>query len=188
MNFSKYINSVNTTPRSDMQPLALEPVGTAMIFYGLVLFMFTWQLFGKVDAKAAGYVIAGAGLIGLIMGLFAYTVLGLALPGTLVIIFALTFIMAGLWNIKGLDPKTLAYFLLYLGIADAIYAAYFATVGLFIFSAFCWAWFLVYLLFVLALLTGKPAYAIGARYWCLICSFATLLIPGFLLVAGVVFG
>lgn len=122
------------------------------------------------------------------MGLFAYIGLGLALPGTLVIIFAVTFIMAGIWNIRGLEPKTLAYFLLYLGIADAIYAIYFAMVQLFIFSAFCWAWFLVYVLFVLALLTGKPIYAIVARYWCLICSFATLLVPGFLLVAGVVFG
>lgn len=159
-----------------------------MIFYGLVLFMFTWQLFGKADAKAAGYTVAGAGFIGLVMGLFAYIGLGLALPGTLVIIFAVTFIVAGFWNVRGLDPKTLAYFLLYLGIADAMYAIYFAIARLFIFSAFCWAWFLVYLLFVLALLTGKPTYAVGARYWCLICSFATLLIPGFLLVAGVVFG
>ncbi|MCS7099195.1 MAG: AmiS/UreI family transporter [Sulfolobales archaeon] len=171
-----------------MTSLVLEPVGTAMIFYGLVLFMFTWILFGKADAKAAGYVILGSGVVGFIMGLFAYVALGLALPGTLVIIFAITFIMAGLWNIRGLDSKTLAYFLLYLGIADAIYAIYFAIARLFIFSAFCWAWFLVYLLFVLALLTGKPVYAVGARYWCLICSFATLLIPGFLLVAGVVFG
>jgi len=171
-----------------MQSLVLEPVGTAMIFYGLVLFMFTWQLLGKADAKAAGFVVAGSGFIGLIMGLFAYIGLGLALPGTLVIIFAVTFIMAGIWNIRGLEPKTLAYFLLYLGIADAIYAIYFAMVQLFIFSAFCWAWFLVYVLFVLALLTGRPIYAIAARYWCLICSFATLLVPGFLLVAGVVFG
>lgn len=159
-----------------------------MIFYGLVLFMFAWQLFGRVDPKAAGYVIAAAGFVGFVMGLFAYVGLGLAVPGTLVIIFAITFMIAGLWNIKGLDPKTLAHFLLYLGIADAIYAVYFALAGLFIFSAFCWAWFLVYLFFVLALLTGKPAYAIGARYWCLICSFATLLIPGFLLVVGIVFG
>ncbi|MEM1699754.1 MAG: hypothetical protein QW509_05465 [Sulfolobales archaeon] len=42
-----------------MQSLVLEPVGTAMIFYGLVLFMFTWQLLGKADAKAARFVIAG---------------------------------------------------------------------------------------------------------------------------------
>ncbi|MEM3132441.1 MAG: hypothetical protein QXV72_07465, partial [Sulfolobales archaeon] len=68
-----------------MQSLVLEPVGTAMIFYGLVLFMFTWQLLGKADAKAAGFVVAGSGFIGLIMGLFAYIGLGLALPGTLVI-------------------------------------------------------------------------------------------------------
>ncbi len=168
--------------------MQLEPVGTAMVFYGLVLFMFTWQLFGKVDPKAAGYPIAMAGFIGLLMGLYAYIGLGLALPGTLVIIFAVTFMIAGLWGVRGLDPKTLAYFLLYLGIADAIYAVYFAIVGLFIFSAFCWAWFVVYMLFVLALLTGKPAYAAGAKYWCLICSFATLLVPGFLLIAGVVFG
>jgi len=128
------------------------------------------------------------GFIGLLMGLFAYIVLGLALPGTLVIVFAVTFMIAGYWNIKGLDPKTLAYFLLYLGIADAIYAEYFATVGLYIFSAFCWAWFLVYLLFVLALLTGRPIYSTAAKYWCLLCCFATLLIPGFLLVSGIVFG
>ncbi|MCX8185047.1 MAG: AmiS/UreI family transporter [Sulfolobales archaeon] len=171
-----------------MTSLVLEPVGTAMIFYGLVLFMFAWQLFGKADARASGYVISTSGVVGFIMGLFAYVALGLAIPGTLVMIFAVTFIMAGLWNIRGLDSKTLAYFLLYLGIADAIYAVYFAIARLLIFSAFCWAWFLVYLLFVLALLTGRPVYAAGAKYWCLICSFATLLIPGFLLVAGVVFG
>ena len=39
--------------------LSLEPVGTAMIFYGLVLFMFAWQLFGKADAKATGYIVFG---------------------------------------------------------------------------------------------------------------------------------
>ena len=36
-----------------MPTLQLEPVGTAMIFYGLVLFMFSWQLFGKADAKGS---------------------------------------------------------------------------------------------------------------------------------------
>jgi len=102
--------------------LQLEPVGTAMIFYGLVLFMFSWQLFGKVDAKAAGYVVFAGGFVGLVMGLFTYIALGLALPGTLVIVFAVTFMVAGYWSIRGLDPKTLAYFLLYLGIVDAIYA------------------------------------------------------------------
>jgi hypothetical protein len=96
--------------------------------------------------------------------------------------------VAGYWSIGGLDPKTLAYFLLYLGIVDAIYAAYFAIVGLYVFSTFCWAWFLVYLLFVLALLTGRPVYSTAAKYWCLVCCFATLLIPGFLLVSGMVFG
>ena len=171
-----------------MHPLILEPVGTAMMFYGLVLFMFARQLFGKAEAKAVGFVVTAAGFIGLIMGLFAYIGLELALPGTLVIIFVVTFIMAGIWTIRGLSPKTLAYFLMYLGIADAMYAIYFAIVGLLIFSAFCWAWFIVYLLFVLALLTGKPMYGIAAKYWCLVCSFITLLIPGFLLVAGVVFG
>jgi hypothetical protein len=159
-----------------------------MIFYGLVLFMFSWQLFGKVDAKAAGYVVFAGGFVGLVMGLFTYIALGLALPGTLVIVFAVTFMVAGYWSIRGLDPKTLAYFLLYLGIVDAIYAVYFAIVGLYVFSTFCWAWFLVYLLFVLALLTGRPVYSTAAKYWCLVCSFATLLIPGFLLVSGMVFG
>ncbi|MEM1695797.1 MAG: hypothetical protein QXF04_03210 [Candidatus Aenigmatarchaeota archaeon] len=67
--------------------------------------------------------------------MFAY--IGLALPGTLMIVFAVTFIMAGIWNIKGLDPKTLAYFLMYSGIADAMYAVYFGIVGLLIFSVFC---------------------------------------------------
>ncbi|MEM3346572.1 MAG: AmiS/UreI family transporter, partial [Desulfurococcaceae archaeon] len=95
---------------------------------------------------------------------------------------------AGIWSIRGLDPKTLAYFLMYLGIADAMYAIYFAILGLLIFSAFCWAWFIVYLLFVLALLSGKPTYGKADKYWCLVCSFITLLIPGFLLVTGVVFG
>ncbi|MEM4225069.1 MAG: AmiS/UreI family transporter [Desulfurococcaceae archaeon] len=168
--------------------LILEPVGTAMMFYGLVLFMFARQLFGKAEAKAVGLVVTAAGFIGLITGLFAYIGLGLALPEALVIVFALTFIMAGIWNIRGLSPKTLAYFLMYLGIADAMYAIYFAILGLLIFSAFCWAWFIVYLLFVLALLRGKPMYGIAAKYWCLVCSFITLLIPGFLLVAGVAFG
>ncbi|MEM4913553.1 MAG: hypothetical protein QW579_05050 [Desulfurococcaceae archaeon] len=90
-----------------MHPLILEPVGTAMMFYGLVLFMFARQLFGKAEAKTVDLVVTAAGFIGLITGLFAYIGLGLALPEALVIVFALTFIMAGLWNIRGLSPKTL---------------------------------------------------------------------------------
>ncbi|MEM4827254.1 MAG: hypothetical protein QXK07_04350 [Desulfurococcaceae archaeon] len=101
--------------------------------------MFARQLFGKAEAKAVGFLVTAAGFIGLITGLFAYIELELALPGTLVIIFVVTFIMAGIWNIRGLSPKTLAYFLMYLGIADAMYAIYFAILGLLIFSAFCWA-------------------------------------------------
>lgn len=167
--------------------MLLEPVGTAMLFYGLVLTMFASQLFGKADPKSAGYPVTAAGFIGLIMGLYAYIALGLAFPATLVIVFAVTFIMAGLWSLKGLDSKTFAFFLLYLGVVDAMYAAWFAVLGAYIWSIFCWMWFIVYMVFALANLTGKAVYLAFAKYWCLICVVVSLLIPGFLLVAGYVF-
>lgn len=167
--------------------MGLEPVGTAMLYYGLVLFTFTSLLFGKAEAKSAGYIVTAAGFMGLIMGLYAYIALGLAFPATLVTVFAVTFIMAGLWNIKGFDPKTFAFFLIYFGIVDAMYAVWFAIVGAYIWSIFCWMWFIVYLVFALANLTGKAVYLAFAKYWCLICCIVSLLIPGFLLVAGYVF-
>jgi hypothetical protein len=163
------------------------PVATAMMFYGLVLFTFFSQLLGKMDAKTAGYTVFIGGFVGLLMGLYAYIGLNLAFPATLVIVFAITFISAGIWNLRGWDLKALAYPLMYLGIVDALYAIYFAIIGFYIWSILCWAWFIVYLVFVLALLTGKSTYLAFARYWCLLCAFVTLLIPAFLILIGVTF-
>ena len=165
--------------------MGLEPVGTVMMFYGLALFALGWMGLGKADAKSAGFIALLAGLVGFIMGFYVY--LSIMLAATLLLIFATTFITSGVHLMFGLDVKGLGWLCVIWGIADAIYAGYFALVAMPIFSAFCASWFIVFMLFAFWCLTGKGIYAKYAGYWCLFNSFATLLIPGFLLVTGMVF-
>jgi len=165
--------------------MALEPIGTVMMFYGLVLFAFGWLGLGKADAKSTGFIAFLGGLVGFIMGFYIY--LTAMLAATLLLIFATTFMSGGVHLMYGLDLKGLGWLCVIFGIADAIYAGYFAMVKMPIFSVFCVAWLIVYMLFAAWCLTGKGIYGKYAGYWCLICALVTLLIPGFILVTGAVF-
>ena len=121
--------------------MGLEPVGTVMMFYGLVLFLLGWMALGKADARSAGFIALLGGLVGFIMGFYVY--LATMLAATLLLIFATTFITSGVHLMFGLNIKGLGWLCVIWGIADAIYAGYFAMINMPIFSAFCTSWFIL---------------------------------------------
>lgn len=162
--------------------MALEHIGTALVFYGLALFEFGWLGLGKAHPRSAGLIALLCGLVGVIMSLLAYS----ANPGpaTLALIFGITFTAAAIHLIYGLDLKALGWQLLFFGIADALYVGLFAMNGLLIFTVFAIFWFIVFILFSLWSLTGKDVYGRYGGYWALLNAFATTLIPGFIIAIG----
>jgi len=164
--------------------MGLELVGAALLFHGLVLFMLGWLLLGKVDAKTAGLTALLGGLVGFLVGLYLLPT-ELAPPATLLLVFSVLFIVTSAHLVYGFDLKGLGFICAFWAVADFLYAGYFAAKGLLVITTFCVLWFALFVLFVLTLLTGKAEYAKPTAYFCLFCSFVTLLVPGFLLTIGV---
>jgi putative amide transporter protein len=164
-------------------------VAAMLVLYGAVLFVNAFFLLGKVDPKSAGPLNAVIGTIGVIIGFYTgfANALGTysAFVAALVIIFAITFLIVAAMVFGALDGKAVGYYCLFGAIACFMWAyGFYAIVGSASNGTFSIVWGLLFSLFAANLAFGRP-WAKPTAYATLFTAFATLLIPGFLLLLGV---
>jgi putative amide transporter protein len=164
-------------------------VAAILVLYGAVLFVNAFFLLGKVDPKSAGPLNAVIGTIGVIIGLYtaAANLLGnfSSFVAALVMIFAVTFLIVAAMLFGALDGKAVGYYCVFGAIVCFMWAyGFYAVVGSASNGTFSIIWGLQFSLFAANLAFGKP-WAKLTAYAAFFTAFATLMLPGFVLLLGV---
>jgi hypothetical protein len=164
-------------------------VPALLVLYGAVLFVNAFVLLGKVEAKSAGPVNIAIGIIGILIGLYTgiASLLGDAsgFVAALLIVFAVTFVLVGVMFMGGLDGRAVGYYCLW-GVIICLMWAYgfYVVVGSMANGTFSIIWAILFAMFAGNLAFAKPWARITA-YSAIFTAFATLVIPGYLLLIGV---
>jgi hypothetical protein len=163
-------------------------VAAALVLYGAVLFVNAFFLLGRAEGKAVGPVNAIIGLIGVVIGLYtaAANLLGPAsgFVAALVMIFGITFLIFAAMVMGALDGRAVGWYALFGSIACLLWGwGFFTTYRSLSNGVFCLIWAGVFALFAANLAFARPWARITA-YAAMFTSFATLLLPGYLLLMG----
>ena len=164
-------------------------VPAVLVLYGAVLFVNAFVLLGKVEAKSAGPVNIAIGIIGILIGLYTgiASLLGDAsgFVAALLIVFAVTFVLVGVMFMGGLDGRAVGYYCLWGAIICLMWAyGFYTVVGSMANGTFSIIWAILFAMFAGNLAFAKPWAKITA-YSAIFTAFATLVIPGYLLLIGV---
>lgn len=164
-------------------------VPAILVLYGAALFVNAFFLLGRVEAKSAGPVNAVIGVIGILIGLYAAAanLLGSAsgFVAALVMVFAINFLLVGIMLLGALDGRAVGYFCVFGAIACLMWAyGFYAVVGSMANGTFCLVWAVLFALFAANLAFSK-SWATITAYAAIFTAFATLIIPGYLLLVGV---
>lgn len=154
-------------------------LGYVLLLVGFVFFANGMTLLGKTGAKEVGVLNMAVAVLILIAAWKLHT-LGLTAATALVSVFALIYVIVYAVFVHGHDAKGLGVYCLFATIVFVWYGLHFHGIGLAYFAYFSWAWALLVLLCFFAFAQGKDL-AKPIAYLFIIESFATLLIPGMLL-------
>lgn len=153
-----------------------------LVLYAAVLVVNGQFLLGKLDAKSVWPVNFIVGLIAITSALY----IGLtnaqgdasAFVATLLLLFAVVFVMMGINLCTELDGKAMGYYCLYGVPVCLIWAATFYTkLGSLTFGTFCIVWAILFGLFAGILAFNKGNWAAFTARYCFATAFITLLIP-----------
>jgi AmiS/UreI family transporter len=164
-------------------------VPALLVLYGAVLFVNAFFLFGRVEAKSAGPINTAIGIIGILIGL--YTGIANLLGGAsgfvaaLLLVFAVTFLLVGAMFRGALDGRAVGYYCLWGAIICLMWSyGFYVVVGSIANGTFSIIWAILFGLFAGNLAFSRPWAKITA-YTAIFTAFATLVIPGYLLLIGV---
>jgi len=163
-------------------------VPAVLVLYGAVLFVNAFFLLGLADGKAAGPINAIVGLIGVVVGLFtaATNSLGPAsgFVGALVMIFGVTFLIVSAMLFGALDGRAVGWYCVFGSIACLLWAwGFFSNYRSVSNGVFSIIWAIVFALFAGNLAFSRP-WAKITGYAAIFTSFATLMLPGYVLLMG----
>lgn len=164
-------------------------IGTVLVLYGAVLFTNAFMLLGKVDGRAVAPLNLFIGILGVVIGLHTAIVNALgpysSFVATLVIIFAVTYLLVAAMGWGALDGKAVGYYCVFGMIACFMWAgAQFAILKDWRFGTFCILWGVLFGMFAGNLAFGRN-WAKATAYTTIFEVFATLLIPGYMLTLGI---
>ncbi len=161
-----------------------------LVLYAAVLVVNGCFLLGKVDAKSVWPINFIVGVIAIICAIY----IGLAqsqgdssvFVATLLLVFAVVFVMMGINLATGLDGKTMGFYCLF-GVPVCVIWAYtfYATLGAVTFGIFCMVWAILFGLFSGILAFSKDKWAGFTGYYCFATAIVTLLIPASLSFNGI---
>lgn len=161
-----------------------------LVLYAAVLVVNGCFLLGKVEAKSVWPVNFIVGLIAIVcavyIGLTGAQGEASVFVATLLLLFAVVFVMMGINLATELDGKSMGYYCLF-GVSVCLVWAYtfYASLGAVTFAVFCVVWGVLFGLFSGILAFGKEKWASFTAYYCFMTSIVTLLIPASLSFNGV---
>lgn len=156
---------------------------SALFSLGIAFFIMGLFAFGKGKPDAAGVVFFFSGLFASLVAWHIGLVSGDVFTGTLVAIFGFTWLAGGIMCISGYDLVALGNVTAFNGVMVALYSGWFFLNGLITLGSCCALWVLAFWS-VTGFTYGKiPARIVG--YIFSIEAFITLLIPAWLLLAGI---
>jgi hypothetical protein len=164
-------------------------VPAILVLYGAVLFVNALFLLGKADPKSAGPLNFVIGSVGVVIGLYtaANNLLGGPVSNfvaALVMIFAITFLGVSGMVMGALDGRALGWYCVFGSIACLLWAyGFFVVYGSRSNGVFSLIWAAVFAMFAANLAFGKP-WARPTAYLAIFTAFATLLLPGYVLLMG----
>lgn len=161
-----------------------------LVLYAAVLVVNGSFLLGKVEAKSVWPINIIVGNIAIICAIY----IGLAqsqgdssvFVATLLLYFAVVFVMMGINLATDLDGKSMGFYCL-LGVPVCLIWAYtfYTTLGAVTFGIFCIAWAILFALFSGILAFNKEKWANFTGYYCYTAAILTLLIPASLSFNGI---
>ena len=158
-------------------------LGAALFFFGVAFFVLGLIGLGKGKLEEGGVIFTWVGIINGIIGLYMALVGDAVFAGTLVLIFAITWLTAGWTAVKGYGLVPLGNLCLFNAIMCALYSLFFWGAGAitFGFATALWVW--VFLSVTLAAYGKIPLKVMGWSF--LIQAFITLLWPAWFLLAEI---
>lgn len=159
-------------------------LGAALFFFGVAFFVLGLIGLGKGELKEGGVVFTWVGIINGIIGLYMALVGEAVFVGTLVLIFAITWLTAGWTAIKGYGLVPLGNLCLFNAIMCALYSISFWAAGrpfTYGFITTLWVW--VFLSVTLAAYEKISLRVMGWSFF--IEAFITLLWPAWFLLAKI---
>lgn len=159
-------------------------VGQVLWFYGVCFFVLGLSLISeKPDLKSAGVFFVLSGIADAIAGFYAMT-LGLFLASTLVLIFAVIWISAGVILVRGYGLVPIGDYALFGAISMVWYSYVFAVEAAEYMLAYACALWIIAFLSLTAVSRGKLS--LKATGWIfLVEAFITLLIPSWMYFMGI---
>ena len=161
-------------------------VDAILVLYAAVLVVNGFFLLGKAEAKSVWPTNFIVGMIAVISAMYIGLTGDSAFAPTLLLLFAVVFVMMGINLATGLDGKAMGYYCLY-GVPVCLiwgYTFYF-TLGAITFGIFCVVWGILFGLFSGILAFGKDKWAGFTAYYCFATAIITLLVPASLSFNGI---
>ncbi len=161
-----------------------------LVLYAAVLVVNGQFLLGKLEAKSvwpANFIIGSIAIVSaLYIGLTQSQGDASVFVATLLLLFAVVFVMMGLNLLMGLDGKAMGYYCLY-GVPVCLIWSYtfFMTIGSLTFGSFCLIWAGLFGLFAGILAFQKDQWAGFTAKYCFFTAIFTLLIPAGLSFNGI---
>lgn len=148
-----------------------------LVLYAAVLVVNGCFLLGKVDAKSAWPVNVIVGVIAIICSIYM-GLTGADFVATLLLLFAVVFVIMGTNLAFGLEGKAMGFYCLF-GVPVCLIWAYtfYISLGAVTFAAFSILWAVLFGLFSGILAFGKDKWAGPTGYYCFAIAIFTLLIP-----------
>ncbi|PHS71137.1 MAG: hypothetical protein COB23_02445 [Methylophaga sp.] len=156
-----------------------------LVLYAAVLVVNGCFLLGKVEAKSVWPVNVIVGVIAIICSIYM-GLTGSAFVATLLLLFAVVFVIMGINLASGLEGKSMGYYCLF-GVPVCLIWAYtfYISLGAVTFGVFSVLWAVLFGLFSGILAFGKEKWAGPTGYYCFAIAFFTLLIPASLSFNGI---
>ena len=161
-----------------------------LVLYAAVLVVNGSFLLGKVDAKSVWPVNIIVGLIAIIcavyIGLTGSQGEASVFVATLLLLFAVVFVMMGINLANDLDGKSMGFYCLFGVLVCLVWAyTFYASLSAITFAVFCVVWAILFGLFSGILAFGKEKWAGFTAYYCFSTAIITLLIPASLTFNGI---
>jgi hypothetical protein len=158
-------------------------VGTALFFFGIAFFVLGLIGLGRGKLGEGGVVFTWVGVIDGIIGLYMTLAGKDPFTGTLVLLFAITWLTAGWTAVKEYGLVPLGNLCLFNAIMTALYCSYFWSGGAITFGITTLLWVWAFLSVTLVAYGKIPLKVMGWTF--LIESFITLLVPAWFLLADI---